>query len=528
MRAHVAALADGDARKALVLLDAALLDDGPASEDEVASTTPEAVEPWCPSHDAEPPSITSISPHIVPRKGGRVLVHVARCDAGYALIDGRRVAFDQITHVGGRLQAFVIFRRGPPSARGGRGRPYDGALSDAVAFGALVAYEAEDLEEEDDGRRAAGSGATGASDDEDEAVPESPSAAIATPPGVAGERARRRGRSRGAALLSMMMMRRRTPRRPTPPTRCPRPTRRPPRRCRPRRPSSPRKRPLWRPNPQCQLHRPRRAPMETEPAARRRRGRRRARRPPSSDAPRSRRPRRSPRRGPPSTPSAQRRRRAPRRRRRHASRAARRACCACYGGSAAVDRRRPRRGVFRARPARRGADAGPVRERHRHARTPARCAVGGACWLRRGSAPSRPSTTRRPCGPSSAARRRAGDLRRPPRRRDARLGVRAGRLCRGDLRAVVPPINLCWLRGLRSFIARVYTFCGGRPLACPPDDHAQFRVCTHRGSVASRGASASTTRKPDGVAFAIKVRREAFPKRDTSNPFLHEPGSFVL
>ena len=60
VRAHVAALADGDARKALVLLDAALLDDGPAAEDEVASTTPEAVEPWCPSHDAEAPSITSI------------------------------------------------------------------------------------------------------------------------------------------------------------------------------------------------------------------------------------------------------------------------------------------------------------------------------------------------------------------------------------------------------------------------------------------------------------------------------------
>ena len=100
-----------------MLLDAALLDDGPASEDEVASTTPEAVEPWCASHDAEPPSITSISPQIVPRNGGRVLIHVARCDAGYALIDGRRVAFDSVTHVGGRLQAFVDIPKARPAQR---------------------------------------------------------------------------------------------------------------------------------------------------------------------------------------------------------------------------------------------------------------------------------------------------------------------------------------------------------------------------------------------------------------------------
>ena len=108
-----------------------------------------------------------------------MLVHVARCDAGYALIDGRRVAFDQITHVGGRLQAFVQV---PPARPAQRFEAIvvvrsDGARSDAVAFGALVGYEAEDLVEEEDGaprgrlRRHAG-----ASDDEDEAVPESPSA----------------------------------------------------------------------------------------------------------------------------------------------------------------------------------------------------------------------------------------------------------------------------------------------------------------------------------------------------------------
>ena len=108
-----------------------------------------------------------------------MLIHVARCDAGYALIDGRRVAFDQITHVGGRLQAFVDIPKARPAQRFEAIVVVrsDGARSDAVAFGALVAYEAEDLEEEEDGaprgrlRRHAG-----ASDDEDEAVPESPSA----------------------------------------------------------------------------------------------------------------------------------------------------------------------------------------------------------------------------------------------------------------------------------------------------------------------------------------------------------------
>ena len=108
-----------------------------------------------------------------------MLVQVARCDAGYALIDGRRVAFDSVTHVGGRLQAFVDV---PPARPAQRFEAVvvvrsDGARSDAVAFGALVGYEAEDLVEEEDGaprgrlRRHAG-----ASDDEDEAVPESPSA----------------------------------------------------------------------------------------------------------------------------------------------------------------------------------------------------------------------------------------------------------------------------------------------------------------------------------------------------------------
>ena len=108
-----------------------------------------------------------------------MLLHVARCDAGYALIDGRRVAFDSVTHAGGRLQAFVEV---PPARPAQRFEAVvvvrsDGARSDAVAFGALVAYEAEELEDEEDGaprgrlRRHAG-----ASDDEDEAVPESPSA----------------------------------------------------------------------------------------------------------------------------------------------------------------------------------------------------------------------------------------------------------------------------------------------------------------------------------------------------------------
>ena len=46
-----------------------------------------------------------------------MLIHVARCDDGYALIDGRRVAFDQITHVGGRLQAFVDIPKARPAQR---------------------------------------------------------------------------------------------------------------------------------------------------------------------------------------------------------------------------------------------------------------------------------------------------------------------------------------------------------------------------------------------------------------------------
>jgi hypothetical protein len=104
---------------------------------------------------------------------------VARCDAGYALIDGRRVAFDQITHVGGRLQAFVDIQKARPAQRFEAIVVVrsDGARSDAVAFGALVAYEADEPDDEEDGaprgrlRRHAG-----ASDDEDEAVPESPSA----------------------------------------------------------------------------------------------------------------------------------------------------------------------------------------------------------------------------------------------------------------------------------------------------------------------------------------------------------------
>ena len=110
-----------------------------------------------------------------------MLIHVERLDDGYALIDGRRVAFDQITHVGGRLQAFVQV---PPARPAQRFEAIvvvrsDGARSDAVAFGALVAYEAEEPDEEEDGaprgrlRRHAG-----ASDDEDEAVPESPSANV--------------------------------------------------------------------------------------------------------------------------------------------------------------------------------------------------------------------------------------------------------------------------------------------------------------------------------------------------------------
>ena len=108
-----------------------------------------------------------------------MLLHVERLDDGYALIDGRRVAFDSVTHVGGRLQAFVQV---PPARPAQRFEAIvvvrsDGARSHPIAFDALVAYEAEELEEEEDGaprgrlRRHAG-----ASDDEDEAVPESPSA----------------------------------------------------------------------------------------------------------------------------------------------------------------------------------------------------------------------------------------------------------------------------------------------------------------------------------------------------------------
>ncbi len=107
-----------------------------------------------------------------------MLIHVARCDAGYALIDGRRVAFDQITHVGGRLQAFVDV---PPARPAQRFEAIvvvrsDGTRSDAVAFGALVGYEAEepDDQEEDGAPRGRLRRHAGASDDED--VPESPSA----------------------------------------------------------------------------------------------------------------------------------------------------------------------------------------------------------------------------------------------------------------------------------------------------------------------------------------------------------------
>ena len=108
-----------------------------------------------------------------------MLVQVARCDAGYALIDGRRVAFDSVTHVNGKLQAFVDIPKARPAQRFEAVVVVrsDGARSHPIAFDALVGYEAEEPEEEDDGaprgrlRRHAG-----ASDDEDEAVPESPSA----------------------------------------------------------------------------------------------------------------------------------------------------------------------------------------------------------------------------------------------------------------------------------------------------------------------------------------------------------------
>ena len=109
-----------------------------------------------------------------------MLIHVARCDAGYALIDGRRVAFDSVTHVGGRLQAFVDIPKARPAQRFEAVVVVrsDGARSHPTAFDALVGYEAEDLEEEEEDGAPRGRlrRHAGASDDEDEAVPESPSA----------------------------------------------------------------------------------------------------------------------------------------------------------------------------------------------------------------------------------------------------------------------------------------------------------------------------------------------------------------
>ena len=105
-----------------------------------------------------------------------MLLHVARCDDGYALIDGRRVAFDQITHVGGRFQAFVDIPKARPAQRFEAVVVVrsDGARSHPIAFDALVGYEEPDDEEEAPRGRLRRH--AGASDDEDEAVPESPSA----------------------------------------------------------------------------------------------------------------------------------------------------------------------------------------------------------------------------------------------------------------------------------------------------------------------------------------------------------------
>ena len=350
VRAHVAALADGDARKALVLLDAALLADGPVRgrgrfhNSRSCRTVVSLARRRTAVHHIHLTTYRA-------SKGRRVLVHVARCDAGYALIDGRRVAFDQITHVGGRLQAFVDIPKARPAQRFEAIVVVrsDGARSDAVAFGALVAYEAEDLVEEEDGaprgrlRRHAG-----ASDDEDEAVPESPSAKDCNVAEVSPENAapspRKKPRRRvvvdddeeedapaadAADPLPAPDAPAAAPVPATPPvvvTQAGGPYGDRTHACQPHRP---RRRPLWRPNPRPRRRRGRRRRAYDRRLRRHRaRGGRGARR----GAVRRRR------------LPLRRRRRAPRRRRRHAGRAARRRAALCYGGSAAVDRRRPRRG----------------------------------------------------------------------------------------------------------------------------------------------------------------------------------------
>ena len=177
VRAHIAALADGDARKALVLLEAALLDDGNGATAEATEAAPPP-EPWCPATEPPPPEIQSVEPFLIVRRGGRVRVRVARCDGGYALINGRRLALDGVVHVDGLLQAFVDVPAARPAQRYAalvvvRG---DGARADSVAYDALVEYEAEEVEDEAPRGRLRRHAAA-ASDDED-AVLESPSAKI--------------------------------------------------------------------------------------------------------------------------------------------------------------------------------------------------------------------------------------------------------------------------------------------------------------------------------------------------------------
>ena len=177
VRAHIAALADGDARKALVLLEAALLDDGNGATAEATEAAPPP-EPWCPATEPPPPEIQSVEPFLIARRGGRVRVRVARCDGGYALINGRRIQLDGVVHVDGLLQAFVDVPAARPAQRYEalvvvRG---DGARSDSVAYDALVEYEAEEAEDEAPRGRLRRHAAA-ASDDED-AVLESLSAKI--------------------------------------------------------------------------------------------------------------------------------------------------------------------------------------------------------------------------------------------------------------------------------------------------------------------------------------------------------------
>ena len=390
VRAHVAALADGDARKALVLLDAALLDDGPASEDEVASTTPEAIEPWCPrttSNLLHQHHLTSNRPKRRPRAHTR-----GRCTLGARrLTEG--VAFDQITHVGGRLPAFVDIPKARPAQR----------------FEAIVVVRSDGARS--DASPSARSRLRGRG-------PETRRTGAARPAPAPRRRVGRRGRScpRAPRLRSNVAgcrrenapspgkqsrrrvvvdddEMRRTPR-PTRPTRCPWP-------------DAPAAAPVPATPPVVTQAAPmetepaaaQAAPMETEPRPRRRRGRRRAAAAAAQPAPR--RGGRGARRARPSstprleTPTSTRRRRL-----RRPAGARRRAALA--GRPAPRPPTAPRRW---ARPARRGADAGS------RARAPPRRAIRGALRRRldrrRGSASSRPSTTPWPCGPSSAARRRA-------------------------------------------------------------------------------------------------------------------------